>query len=54
MKMGKCSEDVASRPFIARVDDANGTVRSMEKYLTQFCVYLIGGGTTRVIFMVSG
>ncbi len=45
MRTRKNSEDVASRPYKARVDDANGAKCSRKKYLKQICVHKIGGGT---------
>ncbi len=45
MMRGQSSEDVATEPYVARVDDASGSDGLMKKYLAQFCVAIIGGGT---------
>ena len=50
MRKNKSSEDVASEPYIARVDDANDMY--LEKKLNQFCVQKIGGGTFTSVFFV--
>ena len=45
MRVQRHSEDVASEPYTARVDDANGTIAREKKHLTQICVHKIGGST---------
>jgi hypothetical protein len=49
LKGMQTSEDVATEPYVARVDDASGNVGFMQQYLVRFRVAIIGGGTPRCL-----